>query len=80
VLVLFGLVVGLVLLVVVAGEWLGVFEDLTARVPFALGLTLVMISGSPIFVTVGRALSQGRLTSHTLMSVGVGVAAALAVG
>jgi P-type Cu+ transporter len=78
VLVLFGLVVGLVLLVVVAGEWLGVFEDLTARVPFALGVALVVVGGSPIFVSVGRAALRGRVTSHTLMSVGVG--AALAVG
>jgi Cu+-exporting ATPase len=78
VLVLFGLVVGLVLLVVVVGEWLGLFEDLTARVPFLLGLALVVAAGLPIFLGVGRAALRGRVTSHTLMT--VGVAAALAVG
>jgi Cu+-exporting ATPase len=78
VLVLFGLVVGLVLLVVVVGEWLGVLEDLTARVPFLVGLALVVAGGLPVFVAVGRAALRGRITSHTLMT--VGVAAALAVG
>ncbi|WP_433418558.1 heavy metal translocating P-type ATPase [Microtetraspora malaysiensis] len=78
VLTLFGLVVGLVLLVVVVGEWLGVFEQLTDRVPFAVGLLLVLAGGFPIFYNVGRAALRRKVTSHTLMT--VGVAAALVVG
>ncbi|MGH8887732.1 MAG: heavy metal translocating P-type ATPase [Egibacteraceae bacterium] len=75
---LFGLVVGLVLLVVVVGEWLGFFEQLTERVPFAFGLALVLAGGYPIFRNVARAALRRRVTSHTLMT--VGVAAALVVG
>ena len=33
-----GVVFGLVLFVVVAGEWLGLFEQITARVPWVVGL------------------------------------------
>lgn len=78
VLTLFGLVVGMVLLVVVIGEWLGMFEELTERVPFVLGLLLVLAGGFPIFRNVARSALRGRITSHTLMT--VGVTAALAVG
>ncbi|WP_233209547.1 cation-translocating P-type ATPase [Mycobacterium sp. ENV421] len=78
VLTLFGLIVGLVLLVVVVGEWLGIFEQLTDRVPFLVGLALVLVGGFPIFLNVARAALRGKVTSHTLMT--VGVAAALAVG
>ncbi|WP_218002147.1 heavy metal translocating P-type ATPase [Microtetraspora malaysiensis] len=78
VLTLFGLVVGLVLLVVVVGEWLGAFERLTDRVPFAVGLLLVLAGGFPIFYNVGRAALRRKVTSHTLMT--VGVTAALVVG
>lgn len=78
VLTLFGLVVGMVLLVVVVGEWLGVFEQLTDRVPYLLGLALVLAGGFPIFRNVAVAAWQRRVTSHTLMT--VGVAAALIVG
>jgi Cd2+/Zn2+-exporting ATPase/Cu+-exporting ATPase len=78
VLTLFGLVVGLVLLVVVAGEWLGFFEQLTDRVPFLIGLALVLTGGFPIFRNVWRAALRSKITSHTLMT--VGVIAALAVG
>jgi Cd2+/Zn2+-exporting ATPase/Cu+-exporting ATPase len=71
-------VFGVVLFVVVAGEWFGLFEHLTARVPFAVGLVIVAISGWPIFVNVIRAASRGQIIAHTLMS--LGVLAALAVG
>ncbi|MFJ5678027.1 heavy metal translocating P-type ATPase [Streptomyces sp. NPDC093097] len=78
VLTLFGVVVGLVLLVVVVGEWLGLFEQLTDRVPFAVGLALVLAGGFPIFRGVAKAAWRRKVTSHTLMT--VGVTAALAVG
>lgn len=72
------LVFGAVLFVVVIGEWLGLFEQLTARVPFPVGVALVLVSGWPIFRTVIRAALKRQVTSHTLMS--VGVLAALAIG
>lgn len=72
------LVFGAVLFVVVVGEWLGLFEQLTDRVPFAVGAGLVLLSGWPIFRNVARATSRRQVTSHTLMT--IGVLAALAVG
>ncbi|WP_415941913.1 heavy metal translocating P-type ATPase [Streptomyces sp. 067-1] len=78
VLTLFGLVVGLVLLVVVVGEWLGFFEQLTDKVPYVAGLALVLACGFPIVRDVAKAAWRRKVTSHTLMT--VGVAAALVVG
>ncbi len=78
VLTLFGLVIGVVLLVVVVGEWLGLIETLTDRVPFVIGAALVGVAGYPVFRGVVRATLRRRVTSHTLMT--IGVLAALAVG
>jgi len=78
VLALCGIVFGAVLFVVVIGEWLGVFEALTARVPFPLGAAVVLAFGFPVFRNVLRAARQRRIISHTLMT--VGVLAALVVG
>ena len=72
------LVFGAVLFVVVIGEWLGLFEAITERVPFWLGAALVVLSGWPVFSNVLRATRQRQITSHTLMT--IGVIAALAVG
>src|SRR5258708_13381403 len=47
ILTLFGLVFGAVLLVVIAGEWLGLFEPVTALVPRLLGWGLVLLLGNP---------------------------------
>ncbi len=70
--------VGVILFVVVAGEWLGLFEQLTERVPWPLGLALVLIAGFPVFRNVVRAALQRQIISHTLMT--LGVIAALTVG
>ncbi|HLC02231.1 MAG TPA: cation-translocating P-type ATPase [Anaerolineales bacterium] len=78
VLTLMGVVFGAVLFIVVVGEWLGMFEQLTARVPFPIGLALVIVSGWPMFRNVIRAALKRQVTSHTLMT--LGVLAALAVG
>lgn len=75
---LFGLVFGAVLLIVIAGEWLGLFETITTRVPWPVGLALVILAGFPVFRNVLRAALRGQVIAHTLMS--VGVLAALAVG
>jgi Cu+-exporting ATPase len=73
-----GLVIGAVLLVVVAGEWLGLFESLTAWVPWPVGWLLVGIGWWPILRNVIAAAWRGQILAHTLMS--LGVVAALAVG
>lgn len=72
------LVFGIVLFVVIVGEWLGLFEAITARVPFLLGAALVVCAGAPIFWNVLRAAFRKQILSHTLMS--LGVIAALMVG
>jgi Cd2+/Zn2+-exporting ATPase/Cu+-exporting ATPase len=76
--VLLGLAFGLVLLVVVVGEWFGLLDRLTERVPFSVGLASVLIAGWPIFRQVLRAAWRRQVIAHSLMS--VGVLAALAVG
>jgi P-type Cu+ transporter len=73
-----GAVFGAVLLVVVVGEWLGVIEAATPLVPLPVGAALVALVGWPSFRGVVRAALAGRVTSHTLMT--VGVLAAFAVG
>jgi len=78
VLTLFGVVFGAVLFIVVIGEWLGLFEALTRRVPWPLGLAVVLIGGYPVFRNVVRAALKRQVISHTLMA--MGVVAALAVG
>lgn len=78
ILTLFGLVFGVVLLVVVVGEWLGLFERVTDLVPWYLGWGLVVLAGYPIFWNVLKAAARRQVISHTLMS--LGVFAALAVG
>src|SRR5438552_16507869 len=78
ILTLFGLVFGAVLLIVIAGEWLGLFERVTDVIPWYLGWGLVVLAGYPIFWNVIKAALRRQVISHTLMS--LGVIAALAVG
>ncbi|HEX9118124.1 MAG TPA: cation-translocating P-type ATPase [Anaerolineae bacterium] len=78
VLTLLGIVFGAVLFVVVAGEWLGLFEKVTERVPWPVGVAVVLVAGYPVFRNVIRAALRGQVIAHTLMS--VGVVAALVVG
>ncbi len=73
-----GLVFGVVLFTVIVGEWLGLFEKITERLPWPLGLAIVLVAGYPVFLNVIRAALHKQVISHTLMS--VGVIAALAVG
>lgn len=78
ILTLFAVVFGLVLFVVVVGEWLGLLERLTEHLPFWLGAGLVILAGSPIFRNIIRSALHRQITSHMLMS--LGVLAALGVG
>lgn len=75
---IFGVVFGVILFIVVVGEWFGLFETLTERVPFPIGLAIVLIAGYPIFMNVIRATLRRQIISHTLMT--LGVVAALVVG
>ena len=77
VLTLLGVVFGAVLFVVVLGEWLGLFETLTDRVPWPLWLLLVLAGGYPVFRKVVRAALARQVIAHTLMTVGVAAAAAV---
>ena len=71
-------VFALILSVVIFGELLGLFDFLNERVPFLLGLVLVIAGGYPVFLNVIRATLKRQVISHTLMT--LGVLAALAVG
>lgn len=75
---LFAIVFGAVLFIIVVGEWLGLFEQITERVPMPIGILLVLAGGYPIFLNVIRAALKRQVTSHTLMT--MGVIAALIVG
>ena len=75
---LLGVTFGTVLFIVVVGEWLGLFEAITQRVPWWLGVAVVLVAGYPVFRNVLRATRKGQVIAHTLMS--VGVLAALVVG
>jgi len=78
VMVLFGSVFAVVLVVVVLGEWLGLIEALTDRIPWYVALGIVLLGGFPVFRKVWRATLQRQIITHTLMT--VGVFAALAIG
>jgi len=73
-----GLLFGVVLFVVVIGEWLGLLAAVTARLPWWLMLAAILIGGFPIFQNVLRATRQRQITAHTMMT--LGMLAALAVG
>ncbi|MBI1794356.1 MAG: cadmium-translocating P-type ATPase [Chloroflexi bacterium] len=72
------LVFGVVLSIVIAGEWLGLFKFLEELVPFPIGVLIVAAGGLPIYRNVIRAALKRQVISHTLMT--IGVLAALVVG
>lgn len=76
--VLLASVFGVVLSIIIVGEWLGVFRALDKLVPFPMGVVIVIVGGWPIFRNVIRAALKRQVTSHTLMT--IGAIAALAVG
>ncbi len=78
ILMLLGTVFGVVLFVVVVGEWLGLLEALTPRIPLPVGAAAVLAAGFPVFRNVARAALRRQVTSHALMT--LGALAALAVG
>ena len=74
----FGVVIGTVVLLVVQAEWLGLLDKASELVPWPFWLAGVLAGGYPIFRTVLRAAVRLKVTSHTLMT--VGLVAAIAVG
>lgn len=76
--ILLTVVFGVVLTIVIAGEWLGLFRLLDRLIPFPVGVAIVIWSGWPVFRNVLRATLKRQIISHTLMT--LGVIAALAVG
>lgn len=67
-----------VLFIVIAGEWLGLFDRLNETVPFPIGAAIVLAAGFPIYRNVLRAALNRQIISHTLMT--LGVIAALVIG
>jgi P-type Cu+ transporter len=67
-----------VLFIVIAGEWLGLFDVLNQIIPFPVGAAIVLAAGFPIYRNVLRATLNRQIISHTLMT--LGVIAALAIG
>ena len=63
-------VVGVILLLVV-GERLGLLDIALDRIPWPLLSAALLIGGWPIFRNVINAARSGRVTAHTLMTVGV---------
>ena len=76
--ILLTVVFGVVLTIVIVGEWLGLFKLLDRLIPFPVGMAIVIVGGWPVFRNVLRATLKRQIISHTLMT--LGVIAALAVG
>jgi Cu+-exporting ATPase len=75
---LLGGLFAVVLFVVVAGEWLGLFETINEWLPWPIWLAILLAAGYPVFREVVLSAIRKQVTSHTLMT--VGVIAAVAVG
>ncbi|MRS98039.1 heavy metal translocating P-type ATPase [Ralstonia pickettii] len=73
----FGLTIAVVVLVVVGAEQLGLLDALRRFVPWPVWLLGVVAGGWPIFRNVLSAALRRKITSHTLMTLGL-VAAVVA--
>ena len=67
----FGIVILAVVVIVVVAEWLGLLDKLADVIPIPVWLALVAAGGYPIFRSVLRAALRLKVTSHTLMTVGL---------
>lgn len=67
---LFGGLFAAVLVVIVGGEVLGLFDWLVEHVPWYVGVLAVAALGYPVFKQVLLAARQGRVIAHALMAVG----------
>lgn len=73
-----GILFGVILFIIVVGEWMGLFERITAQIPWPISLGVVILIGYPAFLNVIRAARSRQIIAHSLMS--LGVVAAIAVG
>ncbi len=63
-------------LLLATGEHLGLFDRLLAPVPAAVKAAALLAAGWKQFLAVGRGMMRGRLTSHSLLVLGMAAAAA----
>ncbi|MGD8632314.1 MAG: cation-translocating P-type ATPase [Anaerolineales bacterium] len=70
--------VAAVLLIVVAGEWMGWFGQLSSAVPIPIYIAAILLGGWPVFQNVVTSIWRREIISHTLMT--IGMIAAIAVG
>lgn len=75
---LFAAIAGVVILIVVLGEWLGLLEAAQALVPWTVSVAVVLAGGYPVFRQVMRDLLNRQISSHFLMT--MGTLAALSIG
>jgi Cd2+/Zn2+-exporting ATPase/Cu+-exporting ATPase len=64
--ILLAIVFGIVLSIVIAGEWLGMFKFLDELVPFPIGVVIVIAGGWQIYRNVIRATFKRKIIAHTL--------------
>lgn len=67
----FGIVIVSVVTIVITAEWLGLLDKLATLVPVPVWLALIAAGGYPIFRSVLQAAWRRKITSHTLMTVGL---------
>jgi Cd2+/Zn2+-exporting ATPase/Cu+-exporting ATPase len=77
VLAILGILFAVILFAVIVGEWLGLFESISERIPAPLGLALVLAFGWPVFVNVAKAAWRRQIIAHTVMTMGVVAAAVI---
>lgn len=70
----FGIVIVSVVTIVITAEWLGLLDKLATLVPVPVWLALIAAGGYPIFRSVLQAAWRRKITSHTLMTVGLAAA------
>ncbi|MEW5938944.1 MAG: cation transporter, partial [Chloroflexota bacterium] len=77
ILTILGVLFAAILFIVIVGEWMGLFESISDKIPWPLGLALVLAFGWPVFVNVLKAAWRRQTIAHTVMTMGVLAAAAI---
>ena len=77
ILAILGVLFAVILFVVIVGEGLGLFESISDKIPWPLGLGLVLAFGWPVFVNVVKAAWRRQIIAHTVMMMGVIAAAVI---
>lgn len=77
ILTILGVLFAVILFTVIVGEGLGLFESISDKIPWPLGLSLVLAFGWPVFVNVAKAAWRRQIIAHTVMTMGVIAAAVI---